>query len=151
METLVCLTKLLWVVLQRIIWTYGLCWILTGFSIKLIFIEGLLCALNRCFGASFFLSFTKLHVFGSIFPPLRKVKLREVGRFASWRHLGFPESGTALVWVQAVQKQMVSRGHVWPDHEGNSPQEHLLRGGQHWEGEEADRDRLPGNVQYRIA
>lgn len=54
METLVCLTKLLWVVLQRIIWTYGLCWILTGFSIKLIFIEGLLCALNRCFGASFF-------------------------------------------------------------------------------------------------
>lgn len=79
------------------------------------------------------------------------MKLREVGRFASRRHQGFPESGTALVCMQAVQKQMVSRGHVWPDHEGSSPQEHLLREGQHWEGEEAERDRLPGNVQYRIA
>ena len=79
------------------------------------------------------------------------MKLREVGRFASRRHQGFPESGAALVCMQAVQKQMVSRGHVWPDHEGSSPQEHLLREGQHWEGEEAERDRLPGNVQYRIA
>lgn len=35
--------------------------------------------------------------------------------------------------------------------EGSSPQEYLLRGGQHWEGEEAERDRLPRNVQYRVA
>lgn len=107
--------------------------------------------MSRCFAASIFLSFTKLHEFGSTFLPLRKVKLREMGRFASQRHQGFPESGTALVWVQAVQEQMVSQGHVCPDHEGSSPQEHLLRGGQHWEGEEAERDRLPGNVQYRVA
>ena len=89
--------------------------------------------LEQMFWSILFLSFTKLHAFGSIFPPLRKVKLREVGRFASRRHQGFPESGTALVCMQAVQKQMVSRGHVWPDHEGSSPQEHLLREGQHWD------------------
>ena len=107
--------------------------------------------MNRCFAASFFLSFTKLREFSSTFLPLRKEKLREVSHFASRRHQGFPESGTALIWVQVVQEQMVSPGHVSPDHEGSSPQEHLLRGGQHWEREKAERDRLPGNVQYRVA